>query len=311
MTSITTILFSCSDVVVPDISKQTVNVIAPVNGLKSSSTTISFWWDGIKNANKYRIQLVSPNFSTIQNFILDTSTTQTKYNLTLQPGNYQCRIRAENSAYYTNYTTLSFSVDSSLSLTNQKVALVSPSNNFITNNPTQKFQWQPLNVADDYRFEITSSGGTIYSNPAYAKDTITYYFATDGVFKWRVRAQNSSSVTAYTEYNITIDATNPAIPTLLTPVDGDSLSFTVGTGKTRAAILLNWSSAIDYGTAITDSVYVYQTIGSSNTFVIKNTATTNSHADSLTRGTYYWYVRAIDAAGNKSNNSSIRRFKTK
>lgn len=304
-------LFGCKEIVEPDISSKNVKVITPANGYQSSSINLTFWWDELKGASQYKLQLVKSSFASIQQIIFDTVVSKTKFSWTLDPGTYEWRIRAENGSYQTTYVTYSLSVDSSLSLTNQSILLLSPSNNYISAASKHKFKWNGLSSAEDYRFEIYSLGSVLYSNPAYIQDTISYSFPADGTYKWRVRAQNSSSVSPYSEYTISIDGTAPNTPTLSFPLDGDSTSFSIALGKTKAAINLNWDRGITSGTLITDSLFVYQLSGSILTYKIKTATTNTAYADSLAAGLYYWDVRSIDAAGNKSSYSNANRFKIK
>lgn len=303
-------LFSCKDIVEPNISSQSVTINAPTDGYQSPGATITFWWDETEGALSYRLQVVKPNFTSIQTLILDTSVTSDKFTYTFLPGAYEWRIKAVNGSSETAYTTYSLSIDSTLNLSNQIINLVSPANNAISNSLTQLFQWQTIDNAEDYRFEVLSSSNSIlYSDANYMYDTITLVFSGDGDYKWRVRGQNSSSVSAYTEYNMTIDATAPNIPALISPADNDS-SLTVAFGETKTAYVLTWDRGTETGTTITDSVYVYAN-SASTIPVVKESTTNETYSDSLPVGTYYWKVMSVDAALNKSDFSTVFKFKVK
>jgi hypothetical protein len=301
-------LGSCKDIIEPDLGKQTVNLLSPVNGYNSQSASITFWWDEVKYATKYHLQVVKPNFNAIQTLLLDTHVTTNKFTYTLGSGPYQWRLRAENGSSQTAYATRSFTVDSTLNLGSQAITLISPADNIISKDYKQTFKWYLLSNADDYRFEILSGTNTIYTSATYTKDTLTYTFAGDGTYTWRVKGQNVQSSTPFTTRTITIDATAPNTPTLLLPNDLDSTTFAIGT-KTKAAIKLSWDRGTVTGTTITDSVLVYQFPATSG-FLNKSTSAT-TYSDSLPIGKYYWKIRSYDAVGNKSNYSVVRSFKVK
>lgn len=306
--AITLLLGACKDIIEPDLKKNTINLISPVNGYNSQTANVTFWWDEVKYADKYHLQVVKPSFSSVQALMLDTNVTTNKFTYSFGSGSYQWRVRAENGSSQTAYVTQSFSVDSTLNLSGQVMALLSPSDNFITNTYKQQFKWYPLSNADDYRFEILSGASTIYTNATYTKDTLTYTFTGDGTYTWRVKGQNVQSSTPFTTRTIVVDAAAPNTPTLLLPNDQDSTTFAIGT-KTKATINLSWDRGTVSGSAITDSVLVYQ-VPATSSFIYKSTTST-TYSDSLPVGKYYWKIRSYDAAGNKSAYSVIRSFKVK
>jgi len=303
------ILESCKDIIEPDLKNQTVNLLSPANGYNSQSSSITFWWDEVKYSTKYHLQVVKPDFGNIQSLVLDTNVTSNKFTYAFSSGPFQWRIRAENGSSQTAYVTRSFSVDSTLNLAGQTITLLSPTDTYISKNYKQQFKWLLLSSAEDYRFEILSGTSIIYTNATYTKDTITYTFTGDGTYTWRVKGQNVQSSTPFTTRSITVDGTAPSTPVLLSPNDLDSTSFSIGT-KTKASITLSWDRVVaNSGSAITDSVLVYQVPATSE--FISTTTTLTSYSDSLPTGQYYWKIRSYDAVGNKSNYSVIRSFKVK
>ncbi len=302
-------LGSCKDIIEPDLKNQTVNLLSPVNNYNSQSVNITFWWDEVKYATNYHLQVVKPSFNAIQALLLDTNIVSNKFTYTFASGTYQWRVRAENGSSQTAFVTRSFSVDSTLNLAGQSITLLSPADNYISKDYKQQFKWLLLSSADDYRFEILSGTSIIYTNATYTKDTITYTFTGDGTYTWRVKGQNVQSSTLFTTRTITVDGTAPTIPALLSPNDQDSTTFSIGT-KTKASINLSWDRVVaNSGSAITDSVLVYQVPATSE--FISTTTTSTSYSDSLPTGQYYWKVRSYDAAGNKSDYSVVRSFKVK
>src|SRR5690349_16647268 len=89
------ILNSCTrDIIEPDLSKETVTLLAPANGYETTMLTNLFWWDAVKNAEKYNLQIVTTGFSSIQRLMLDTNLTANKFQFTLPPGIFEWRVKA-------------------------------------------------------------------------------------------------------------------------------------------------------------------------------------------------------------------------
>ena len=109
---------SCEDIFVENISNREVTVICPGDNweleLQDDSTMtaeVVFWWEYLKGADHYVLQLVSPDFSNINRLLFDVVVdSANSYSMALPAGQYQWRIRAGNSSYFTDYVTRSFSV---------------------------------------------------------------------------------------------------------------------------------------------------------------------------------------------------------
>jgi predicted secreted protein len=292
-------LNSCKDIVEPDISSKSVNVNTPANGYQSSSSTITFWWNEVESAFGYKLQVVKPGFASIQTLVLDTSVESDKFTYSFQPGSYEWRIKAVNGSSETEFTTLAFSIDSTLDLSNQVMSLIAPVNSIMSNSSLQHFQWYTIASAEDYRFEIlSSSGSVIYSNASYPLDSISYTFTTDGNYKWRVRAQNSNSVSAYSEYNLSIDRIAPMASSPSSPADASNVSNPVA---------LSWLSD---ASAIADSLFVNVDSLYTGANFYKGYLTATTYTITGTVGQkYFWRLRSKDAAGNWSGYSSSLKFK--
>jgi hypothetical protein len=103
---------SCDDLIeVVDISDRTVSVLAPTNETVLNTTSITFTWEAIEDAESYSLQIATPSFDEAIQIVVDTTLTSLNYMDVLDNGNYEWRIRAENSDYQTTYTTQSFSIE--------------------------------------------------------------------------------------------------------------------------------------------------------------------------------------------------------
>jgi hypothetical protein len=304
LTILTVLMYSCKDIIEEDLGKKNVVLLAPADTTKVSTLNITFWWEETEGALGYRLQVVTPSFDRVENLVLDTFVNQTTFAYSFFPGNFQWRLRAENGSSSTPYAVRSFTIDSALDLRNQIVILKSPANNFLSNKTNHKFQWNKIVIADEYRFEILDSDNTILEiKPSLTTDTTSYTFPSDGEYVWRVQASNDKGEsTVYSSRNITVDQTPPGLPILISPKNDSILN--------NRSFTLNWQRAGQAGVVVnqvSDSLYIYT--DNTMTTVVRSVLTEQtSYSDSLDFGDYYWRVRSIDAAGNKSNFTTLFRF---
>lgn len=294
---------ACKDIMERDISKDLVKVLAPADSVNSSFLSLTFWWDELKDANGYRLQVVTPSFDRTQLVLLDTFVTGNKFSFSFDPGYYQWRIRAENGSSNTAYVTRGFSIDSNLDLSNQVVLLQSPADNFISAQLYQQFRWNPVAIADAYRLDIVdSTGALVVSRTSILKDTTSYAFTGDGKYVWKVQASGQNGkTTAFSSRTIYIDTTPPGMPLLLTPAN-DSTVF--------SPLTFSWQRAAATGvvhTPIRDSLYIYA--NPQLTILLRSVGLAGTtYTDTLSSGNYYWRVRSVDGAGNMSSFSAPFHF---
>jgi len=104
-------LSGCEDIIeVDNISEERVNLLAPADDVTSNSTTISFSWEMMEEAENYQLQVAKPSFEEAIEIVTDTTTNSTQYSDSYSEGNFEWRVKALNSAYETEYTTHSFSI---------------------------------------------------------------------------------------------------------------------------------------------------------------------------------------------------------
>ncbi|MFA6924757.1 MAG: hypothetical protein WC223_10960 [Bacteroidales bacterium] len=298
---------SCEDIIEPNLAKKSITLIAPSNNTSTSNTGQTFMWEKVKGAEQYNLQIATPTFAQVNKFVLDTNVTGTKCNYNLTPGAYQWRVKAFNNNSNTEYVTYSIIIDSTLNLTNVTVILNSPKDTFAINSttyPTWPFTWYTLYNATKYLFELRYQGTTIFSTIRYTGDyTFDISSYNEGWYDWAVQAQNDNSLSKYSTRKLIIDKTIPGTPTLILPANNHTFADSLD-------ITLQWNRVTDSGSPIKDSVYIY----SDSLFVNKvsgNYTSTTSllvSASTLSTGNYFWRVKSIDGASNKSNFSSSRKF---
>ncbi|AMR33715.1 hypothetical protein A0256_20900 [Mucilaginibacter sp. PAMC 26640] len=297
-------LSACKDIIEPSIAKRSVNLFAPGERYQSKNYTVTFWWDEVEDALQYRLQIVTPKFDTIGALIADTLVKANKLTLSLSPGEYQFRVRAENGSSQTAYSAPhNFSVVFS-SIKQQSVQLVSPGNNALTNKGTTNFQWGTMFGAKTYRLQIDTNNFSdaskiIYDNTSPGQQ-YTYTFPKDQQYQWRVRAENDTAQSLWSAIrNIRFDRTAPAQVTLASPGKGEVVPLPVS---------LQWNAIT---TASIYKVYVLKSDSTSNydtTFPVSVNSTSYSFNLGNTGDRIYWKVSAIDAAGNEGPESELRSF---
>lgn len=297
------ILASCEDIFEKNIEDITVVLLAPANNLQTEKNTHTFWWEEIKRARNYNLQIVKGTFNSVQELVLDTHLVFEKFDYTLTPGSYQWRVRAYNNGSTTLFSTFSLQIDSTYDLTQQQVVLISPADNYVTNLTQPVFKWDELYNATTYRFEIHTSNwsGAFAASPQLlSSGTYTPSIQLpEGYYEWGVQAINNTSASAFTTRKILIDTTSPGTPILISPSNNSILA--------NAPFTLTWNRITDSGSSLSDSLCIYSDTNLTNTVKCILKSSTN-HSDSLGTGNYFWRVRTIDAAGNKSSYSSVWKF---
>ena len=105
-------VIACDDIIeVEDISSKTVTILAPTNNAILDTLTTTFTWEALEGAESYYLYVATPNFENATQIVIDTLLVKTNYSKLLPINSYEWRIRAENSAYKTNYTQQSFAIE--------------------------------------------------------------------------------------------------------------------------------------------------------------------------------------------------------
>lgn len=294
-------VYSCDDIIEKDITNKNIILLAPANGMHSEFFTQTFYWEEVENAINYNLQIVSPSFSNIQHFIIDTLLVKNVFTYTLNPGTYEWRVKAMNGSSETKYNTFSLVIDSTLNLSGQKLLLQIPNDNMITNASVIIFNWIGLNNAEYYHFKLEDSFNIVQisypqiNNTSIMLPSVLYPDTVpEGIHKWSVQAINSISSSAFFSHSLTIDRTAQNIPTQLSPSDSIENSTN---------IVFSWNSDQSGYSNTFDSVYIYSDQALSNIIVSAKT-TNENYSDSLGVGTFYWRVRTFDLAGNQGVYSS-------
>ncbi len=177
---------------------------------------------------------------------------------------------------------------------------LAPTNGSATNNPKPTFNWTPtagklghyiLEYASDSAFTINVHSTSLIAETTY---TLTDSLV-DGLYYWRVEGiSRSGSHSGFrSPLHFTVDLQSPDMPTLLNLADGAVIKIAnptfTWTRSNEPDLKYFWECAFD---TLFDSVRA--------AYYSSDTSIVVPHSMSLNRGTYYWHVRAVDPAMNKS-----------
>lgn len=294
------------DFIVEDITSKTISVISPSNNFVTTTNKITFWWEELNGAEKYNIQIVKPAFTSITQIVSDTNIINTKYTVTLQPGNYQWRIKAINAGGHTEFQTFNLKVDTTSNLSSLTVSPIYPINGFLTGNKRISFSWNVLNAASSYQILLLNSTNGIIKDTTTSLNTYTFSFSTQGNYQWKIRALNDYSISQYNSpLTFTIDLTAPVAPVLLSPSYGAIIT-------PSNQLVWNRVGAPD---AKYDSIYIASDSAFTNIISYTKAYTQSITINQLNNqppatGTVYWWkMRSIDSVGNRSLYSNQFKFK--
>jgi len=292
----------CKEFIEPSIEKKNTVLLAPSNGTETNVYNQTFWWEELDNALQYRLQVVMPDFNNTSRLVLDTIVTKSKFSYTLEPGNYEWRVRAENGSSQTPYSKAAFVINPS-SIEQQQVQLQSPANNFVTNQSSAVFKWLKLFGADKYQLQIDTANfedeTVLFFNKSTPNQEFNVTLTRDKVYRWRVKAVNATVESKWSVIqNLTLDKTPPGIVFLTSPTNEQVVTKNVS---------LKWEALPE---AKKYQLYIFKSDGTSSygSFPIIITTSTYNFTEGKSGEKLFWQVRAIDEAGNFGAFSELRSF---
>lgn len=290
----------CEEFFEEDIEKETITIFAPADDIETEIVTQTFWWNKIDGATGYRVQIVTPSFNSIEFFLIDTLVKGDKFETTLYPGDFEWRLRGENSAYQTDWRIARFSIIDSDDLTRQTIKLVKPEQNSFTNDAEVGFLWNALPNAQTYEIRVFRDGwgqNLVLDSAGITKNNLGLMLE-EGEFWFGIRALNTTSQTLYSNYYFVVDRTLPTTPTPLSPANNEFFS--------DSTVVFTWTSSDPVWNSVVDSLFIYEKISSQENKLYHKAAYNNKTANvKLFRGrSYFWYLKSRDQAGNVSFQSS-------
>mgnify|MGYP002640848393 CR=1 FL=1 len=290
---------SCTDIIEPNITDERVVLLAPADKMETIYAAQTFWWEELQSTNSYSLQIVTPGFDYIERLILDTIIENNKFSISLFPGDYQWRVKGINYSYHTAYSTFTLTIDSTLDLGQQLVVLVSPINMDTTNVSNQELKWEKLYNANKYVISIKDPNGTTLFD-TISLNSYLMEVSLDGNYDWKVKAVNNYSETVFFQRSFYYSSRTLSAPLLLTPANESIYN-------TADNIHFSWERDNVTIPSIKDSIYISSDSLFSN-IVFKSYLNLPSYESNFEQGRYYWRVKSIDKAGNKSDFSQTSVF---
>ncbi|MEM6685018.1 MAG: hypothetical protein AAF617_04400, partial [Bacteroidota bacterium] len=206
-------LVSCSEIIeVPDITNDTVNLVAPADNTTVNTATLALSWETVENADNYQVQIARPDFENILELELDSTVTENSISVNLEAGNsYQWRVRAKNSDYTTAYTTYSFNSDAveTVDISNDIVTLIAPADTITLAVTSFTLSWETVANAENYRIQIARPNFEnilqLELDTTTTENSISVDLEAGNTYQWRVRAQNSDYTTSYSTFTLTLE----------------------------------------------------------------------------------------------------------
>ncbi|UZO80681.1 hypothetical protein NBT05_17280 [Aquimarina sp. ERC-38] len=297
---------SCDDIIEEDISDAVIIPEAPEDNAQIEGNTVQFRWNEVDGTPQYRLQVSN---TTTNSIILDSLLVNTRFDFAISPGTYRWRIRAENSAYQTPYSSEnSFQIIESENLENQTIILSNPGDNIVLNTKPGQFSWEAITTATRYQFELFSISNN-QEVVVFVQDSLQNTSVNidspdtleDATYKWQVRAKNNLGSSRYFSRTFIIDSKNPPVPTIVKP--------TVGQQFIRdQEVAFEWSFTEEKPEGINTKIVSILEIASDMNFtniIEQETASDTQFSYQFTdNGTYYWRIKGTDQANNTGEYNS-------
>ena len=130
---------------------------APRDSIRQQTSGTLFSWQPVVGATSYRLEVVSPSFTTPLSRPLDTLLTETNFTLSeLLDGIYEWRVTAINTGNEEQSSVSSFTLFSIPDISNELVVLITPGEGSTRSEGNVIFEWNALPGATQYRYRLVS-----------------------------------------------------------------------------------------------------------------------------------------------------------
>ncbi len=200
-------------------------------------------------------------------------------------------------------------------ISDRQVTIFAPLNNTTLTSNAVGFNWDKVEDATTYRFQLATpnfmEAQQLVLDSIFQIDSLGNVGTTiqqnlpNGPYEWRIKGMNSGFETDYTNSSFVVDGDEnldldpPNTPELVAP--------TSGTAQDENLVNFAWTREDVSGTAERDSIYFFSDEALQNQ-IGKDLGANKTYSANFDTGTYYWIVRAFDAAGNESDNSNAFNF---
>ena len=265
-----------------------------------TDTTPTLSWLSVSGAQGYALEISTDSgFGDFLIQTVDIPAGTTSYTVSevdaLLPDMYYWRMRVLQEGIWSENTPVwSFGVSANIP---EEPQLLSPSTGTLTNDSEPQFEWAAAAFGAQYRIQIDNDSRfrtpEVDETPDPGVLTFTSPELPDGKYYWRVQALNVIGAPGAwcRPWTFVVDTEAPAVPKLSRPVNNalERGNPTFSWRKARTAIWYQFQ--IDDSPDFATVEYISAPLSQLN----------HTMPEVLPPGSYYWHVRASDAAGNWSD----------
>lgn len=311
MLTLVTFLSGCSTLFEKSIAEKSIDIYTPADSMSTKQYSQQFYWEKVDGATSYRVQIVKPDFSSIQNFILDTITTSNSITVVLNAGEYEWRLRAQNGGSETKYFSRKIFITET-SFNERPMLVKATTSGGITYTKDVSLSWTAVSGAQKYIIEVDSSSGN-FVNPT--STTIggslvsgTFSLNKRGVYNWRMYADSAGIKSMYSSTGTVTFKLDTA--DLSMPVNNDKNVFFNADFKWEKPSNGLSSDQYTYELYLLNSADEKDLASVSGyTFPITDITALIYPVKGLTKGkTYYWGIKVVDQYHVKSGLTAKRKF---
>ena len=272
-------------------------LMSPTSGTLTDDDTPTFVWSSVSGTLVYHIDIATSS-SFGSSIVLSDTTGSVSYTPSsgLDDDVYYWHVASEDfMGLGPASSTWNFEIDTTPP---EAVSLASPPNGYHTNDTTPTLDWDWNDDTDYYQLQLANTEFFI-TPTTYTTSNSQYTLPTysEGTHWWRVRSVDEVGHNGAwsTKWSFIIDTTAPGTPTLVSPSNYATI--------TEDEPTLDWSDASG-----AHHYQIYFQRGTNTPIILTATSSEYTFSASQTDGTFYWKVRAVDAAGNCGSYSTGRQF---
>ena len=298
----------CDDIFETDISAETVQLTSPADGVAITGNEVKFLWEPVDGAYGFLLQVFAPSLEKAETVVLDTFVVGNSFAFPFEPGTYEWRVSAENSAYFTPFTVSSFQVMGSGELGELTLLQEFPADKEGTNVPVVNFRWKALEPAEFYYLELFLDGEN--AAPYIIKEegiqrevdfqTLLGAEQIEQTILWQVRAFDAIGQSVVSDKRkLYLDNIPLEVPPLVKPAD----EFKSPSG---ALTRFEWDMVDKQEQLGSFNFYLYRQLSNGGIEPVDNYnprllgKDTFLEVDGLPVGAYFWGVQTVDIYGNES-----------
>ncbi len=311
------------DPVIPDISGKRVTIVAPVDMAEITEGTVSFRWNELEGADRYRVTVVSPDFEHAGLVVLDKVVYRDSlemsygFEVELSPGDYQWSVQAFNATYESTRSVYDLKVKSKEpddpvipDISGKRVVVVAPVDGTEITEGTVSFRWNELQGAERYRVTIVSPdferAGLVILDRVVYRDSLamSYGFEIElapGDYQWSVQAFNATYESTRSVYDLKVKSKGPDDPivpdisgkrvTIVAPVDGTEI--------TEGTVSFRWNElngADRYRVTVVSPDFEHASLVVKDAVIYRDPLEMSYGFEiELAPGNYQWSVQAFNA----------------